>query len=101
MERGLEATTVLTAFVTEASLPKARESAPGRAGRMRDDRPRPGVEAGVTFLVPQVDIGQAAIDPILLDVQRGDHRVSSEVAASETATARSRVRVSTFRPLPQ
>lgn len=94
-ERGSEGAAVVAPHIPVSSLDESRERAPSSAWRVRNDRVRAGVEAGVTGLVPDVDVGEARVGSARVDVQSGDHRASllasdaAMDAASRNATAAS------------
>src|SRR5688572_32113591 len=57
------------------------ETAPPLTRRMRDHRPRPGVQARVTFHVPRIDIGQPEVAAVGLHVESCDHARSPGCSA--------------------
>ena len=48
------------------------ELTPPGAWRVRNDGPRPCVEPGVSSLVPHLHVGEASVDAVRVDVERGD-----------------------------
>lgn len=72
VERGCEASAVVTDAIAKHSLDKWGQHAPARARRMRDDGPRAGVLPRVSRLVPHFDVGQVRVDAVGIDVERRD-----------------------------
>jgi len=73
-QRESEAPAIISNFVPVSRLvDPGKRLAPTGARRMRHNRPRPGVLAGVAFDVPRIDVGQAVVHAAFLDEQRGDH----------------------------
>src|SRR6266487_1306051 len=71
-ERRRECTAIAGRHDFEAALAHDR---PRLARRMCHHRPRPRVQPRVARLVPRLNVGQAVVDPVRLDIQSSHHHV--------------------------
>jgi hypothetical protein len=73
LESSRETPSILAAPVAVQVLNESGETAPSLTGRVGDDGPRAGVQPRIAFFVPRVNVGEAVVGAVFLDVQGGDH----------------------------